>query len=318
MDLSIVSWIHNCEDTIEELYTRVSNTMDLIGSSYEIILINDGSTDNSWDIIKDLHKKDPHVKAINFSRYYGHSAGLQAGFDAAKGDLVFTISPTLENAPEELPKFIEEMRSHNYDMIVGCRKHKAKGKKVRGLVSKIANKMISLAAGHQITDMTSPYRLIKKSVLSNLRLYGDHYMFLPALASLYGARFGEIDIEHSKPKNKSYKNVHMRLIPTALDIVVLKFLVSFSTPPFSTAPIRVFGGTGIVSLLIGLVLGIYLSVDKLLFGHSIGNRPLLLLSILMVMLGAMFVLMGLLGELLVRIYFEGQNKMTYHIREVFK
>lgn len=316
MDISIVSWIHNCEDTIEELYNRVSTTMETIGSSYEIILVNDHSTDNSWEIIKDIHKRDPHVKAISFSRHYGHSAGLQAGFERAKGDMVFTISPTLENHPEELPKLIEFMKKGEFDMVVGFRKGRYRGREFRKHLSDIASYIISFLIGHQISDVTSPVRLIKKNVLSRMKIYGDHHMFLPALAALYGAKFGEVEIEHIKPKNKSYKTSQLKIPETVLDIIVIKFLLSMSTPPFSTTPIRIFGGAGLISLSLGFLAGVYLSIEKLVLGHDIGNRPMLMLSALLIMLGSLFVVMGLLGELMVRVYFEGQNKMPYHIKEV--
>lgn len=315
MDISVVCSIHNCDDTLTELYTRLSETFKTMQSSYELIFINDHSSDKSWASIKELHRADPHVKGINFSRQYGQSAALQAGFEKAKGDLVFTISPTLENGPEDLPKLIDFMKAGELDVVVGFRKGKFKGRFLRKFVADFANFIVSMLIDHKIQDMTSPVRLFKRNVLLKIKIYGDHHMFLPALASLYGAKFGEVEIEHNKPKTKDFKYKPLHISKTLLDIVVIKFLLSMSTPPFSMAPIRIFGGSGLVSLSVGFLLGLYLTVQKLVYHQQIGNRPLLLLSALFIMLGALFFVLGLLGELIVRVYFEIQNKATYHVKE---
>ena len=315
MDISAVSWIYNCEDTINELYERLTETLEGVGLSYEIIFVNDASKDNSWKEIKALNKKDPHVKAINFRRHYGQSAGLQAAFDIAKGKYVFTISPTLENKPEDLAKFITKMEKEDYDMLIGFRKSKLKGRFYRGMLSSLANSVISLLVGQVLRDMTSPFRLVRREVLTHMKIYGDHHLFLPAIATLYGAKFGEIEIAHGKPKNKSFVPHKIRFVKTAFDLLVLKFLISISTPPFSMTPMRVFGIAGIISFIFGFGAGSYLTIQKLIYGYEIGSRPLLLLSVMMIILGVLFVVLGILGELIVRVYFEGQNKKTYSVRE---
>ncbi|MCX6783512.1 MAG: glycosyltransferase family 2 protein [candidate division WWE3 bacterium] len=316
MNLSVVSYLHNNADTINELYERLEKVLAEHPTSYEIVFIDDASTDNTLQKIQALKKTDPHIKVLSFTRHYGMAAGLQAGFDAAKGDLVFTISPTLENHPEELPKFLSAMKDGDYDLIVGRRRGKLHSNKARALMAKIGNRLISAITGKRIYDITSPMRLSKKSVLKNLKIYGSHHLFLPALASLHGANFKELDIEHVATKSKN-KTKHSINAPEALlEILFLKFLISATTPPFSTTPIKIFAGPGLVSLGIGLILSIELAFERLVLNHSIANRPLLLLAILMMMLGALFVVLGLLGELLIRIYFESQGKKTYTLADL--
>lgn len=312
MDLSIVSYLHNNADTVLELYERLEKTLAELSVSYEIILVNDASKDETLKLVKDLERQDPHVKVVNFTRHYGMAAGLQAGFDHARGDLIFTLSPTLENLPEELPRFLTTMQEGGYDFIVGCRTKRLHGRKIKHLLSLVGNKLTSVLVGQKLTDLTSPMRLTKSGVLKNLKIYGHHHLFLPALATLYGAKFKELEIEHVKPAGRPMKHKPALGAPEALlEILFLKFLISATTPPFSTTPIKIFGGTGFVSLLVGLALGIELTFERLVLQQSIASRPALLLAVLLVLLGAMFVVMGLLGELLIRIYFESQNKKTY-------
>ena len=315
MDLTVISYLHNNADTVTELYERLSATLENHPTSYEIILVDDASSDGTVGQIKALHKNDPHVKVLTFARHYGMAAGLQAGFDAARGDLVFTISPTLENHPEELPKFLEAMKDGDFDLIVGRRRSRLHGRKIRRALTIAGNRLISALIGKKINDMTSPMRLTKRAVLKNLKIYGNHHVFLPALATLHGANFKELDIEHVKPKGASSADRSIKPHEALLEILFLKFLISATTPPFSTTPIKIFAGPGLVSLLIGLVFGLDLTFERLVLNHSIANRPLLLLAVLMIMLGALFVVMGLLGELLIRIYFESQGKKTYTLSE---
>lgn len=318
MDISIVSRVHNCADTVEEMCDRVEKVMQKIDRSYEIILVNDFSTDDSWKVITDLHKRDPHIKAINMTRTFGEAASLQAAFDMAKGQLVFTLSPTLENHPEELPKFIKLMEEGDLDLVVGCRKNRFKGRKVAKFLAGVMNSVMSLSSGYKFNDMTSPMRLIKGDVLQKTKIYGEQHKFLPALIAMYGGKFGEVEIEHVKPKNKGFKRQRNRFFQTILDILSVKFIVALSTPPFTTTPIRIFGKMGLLFLGLGGGLGVYLFYVKLVLGQNIGSRPSLLLAVLLVIVGWVSLSLGLLGEMIVRIYFSGDKKVTYHAKEVLQ
>ncbi len=316
MDISVVVWVHNNEETIPELYARLSTVFGEQDRSYELIFVNDASGDGSWSLLKELNRQDPHVKSINFRRFYGHTAGLQAGFDAAKGDLVLTIGASLENNPEDLLNLITHLEEGGYDVVCGFRRNKWKGKAFRKMVSDVANKVVSKIVGHDFKDVTTPVRVMRKDVLSHMRLYGDSHLYLPALATVYGAKFKEVDVDYNAPKGKVLPNADI-LKPhrTILDLIALKFLTSFSTAPFSTSPIRIFGSAGILSLFFGMLGLSYLFFDKFYYAHEIGSRPLLLVAVVLILIGVQFIVMGLLGELLTRIYFESQNKKTYAIKE---
>lgn len=318
MDISIVSRVHNCADTIEEMCERIEKVMQQVGRSYEIILVNDFSTDDSWQVINKLHKKDPHVKAINMTRSFGEAASLQAAFDMAKGNMVFTLSPSLENHPEELPKFIDVMEKNDLDLVVGYRKARFKGRKLAKLVAELFNRVMSFSSGYRFSDITSPMRLIKGNVLQKIKIYGEQHKFLPALIAMYGGKFGEVEVEHVKPKNKNFTRQRNKLFQTILDILSVKFIVALSTPPFTTTPIRIFGKVGLLFLALGGALGVYLTYIKFVLGQNIGARPSLLLTVLLIIVGWLSLGLGLLGEMIVRIYFSGDKKVTYHAKEVLQ
>lgn len=315
MDISTIVTVYNNEDTINELYEKISSVFEKIGRSYELIFINDASTDNSWEIIKDLQKKDPHIKAIDFRRHYGESAGLQAGFDLSKGDYVFTISPSLENDPEVFEELYEKVQTEECDMVLGVRKGRYDGRPISRLYSKIAHKILDFAAKKKFSDITSPVRIIEREVVDNMRLHGDNYLYVPAIATLYGAKFGEVEIKHQKPKSQNFRYQKINLFKFLADILFLKIFVSSTTPPFNLAPMRLFGGIGFLSGFLGFVAGLYLTFQKFYLGLDIGGRPLLLLAVLMLILGAIFLIFGFLGEIIIRTYFEGQSKLTYTTRE---
>lgn len=318
MDISIISRIHNNADTVEELCDRVESSLREMDKSYEIILVNDFSSDESWEKITAMHKKDPHIKGINMTRSFGESASLQAAFDRAKGYMVFTLSPTLENYPEELPKFIELMEESDLDLVVGYRKYRFKGRRMAEFLSNVVNSVMNISSGHKFSDMTSPMRLIKSNVLQKTRIYGEHHKFLPALIAMYGGKFGEVEIRHDKPKSKSYQRPKNKLFQTILDILSVKFIVALSTPPFATTPIRIFGKIGFFFIALGGFLGLYLTYVKFFLGQNIGSRPALLLSVLFLIVGWLSLGLGLLGEMIVRIYFSGDKKITYHIKEILE
>ena len=311
MDISTVIPVYNNELTINELYVGLTDVFEKLGKSYELIFINDGSNDNSWKVIATLQKKDPHIKAIDFRRHYGESAALQAGFDLAKGDYILTINATLENSPSELEKLYEKVKDENYDMVIGVRRGRFDGRWFSRIVSKLAHIAINFVSKEKFSDATSPIRALEREVVQNIKLFGDAYMYLPVLATLYGANFAEVEIKHLKPKHNSATLKRLNIIKFVFDMTFLKFYVSAVTPPFNLTPVRLFGGIGSVSALLGILGGGYLTYQKIVFGYDIGTRPLLLLSVLMLILGAIFLIFGILGEIIIRSYFESQNKLTY-------
>ena len=314
MDISTIIPIYNNESTIEELYLGLTETFEKLGKSYELIFINDGSTDSSWRIIAGLQKKDPHIKAIDFRRHYGMSATLQAGFDVSKGLVVLTVGASLENDPFDLVEMYNCLIEKDNDMVIGVRPKRYDGRYFSKIRSSLAHSVLKFVSKNSFADVTSPVRAFEREVIDNIRLFGDAYLYLPVLATLYGAKFEELKIKHTKPKDSSYVASKVSFFKFIFDIIFLKFFVSATTPPFNLAPIRLFGGIGTVSAFLGLVGGAFLTYQKIALGLDIGTRPLLMLSVLLLLLGAMFLVFGILGEIIIRTYFEGQNKLTYTTR----
>jgi len=315
MDISTVIPVFNNESTIQELYIGLTEVFEKLENSYELIFVNDGSQDDSWKIISELQKKDPHIKAIDFRRYYGESAALQAGFDIAKGDYILTINATLENSPSELETLFEKVKNTNNDMVIGVRRGRFDGRPISKFASKIAHLAILFVSKKRFSDATSPVRALESEVVRNIRLFGDAYMYLPVLATLYGANFEEVNIKHNKPKSATFFKKRLNIVKFIFDMIFLKFYVSAVTPPFNLTPIRLFGGLGSISGFLGVLGGTYLTYQKLVFGYDIGTRPLLLLSVLLMILGVIFIIFGILGEIIIRSYFESQNKLTYTTRD---
>lgn len=315
MDISTIVPIYNNESTIEDLYKGLTDVFEDLGKSYELIFVNDGSVDGSWNIISSLQKKDPHVKAIDFRRHYGQSAALQAGFDISRGLSVLTIGAALENDPSDLATLYSLLTEKDNDMVIGVRTQRYDGRLLSRIRSSFAHSVLKFVSKNNFADVTSPVRAFEREVIENIKLFGDAYMYLPVLATLYGANFEEVKIKHSKPKDKSYSPQKMSLFKFIFDIIFLKFFVSATTPPFNLTPVRLFGGVGSISALLGLIGSGFLTYQKIAFGQDIGTRPLLILSVLLLILGAMFLVFGVLGEIIVRTYFEGQNKLIYTTRE---
>ncbi|PJA41295.1 hypothetical protein CO178_00540 [candidate division WWE3 bacterium CG_4_9_14_3_um_filter_34_6] len=315
MDISIIVTVYNNSSTLIELYDGLSSVFGELDRSYELIIINDGSADDSWKIISSLQKKDPHVKAIDFRRHYGESAALQAGFDLSKGNYVLTIGASLENDPKDLLKLFEKVSKKDNDMVIGIRQGRYDGRALSKMKSKFAHWIIKYVAKTKFSDVTSPVRAMEREVVQNIRLFGDGYMYLPVLATLYGAKFEEVSIKHYKPRASATFPARVNFFKFIFDIIFLKFFVSATTPPFNLTPMRLFGGLGSLSALLGSIGGIYLTYQKAFLGLDIGTRPLLILSVLLLILGAMFVVFGVLGEIIIRSYFETQDKLTYTTRE---
>lgn len=314
MKMSIVSQVYNCQDTLEELHSQITEVLSELGFSYEIIFVNDASQDKSWEVIKSLKRKDNHVIGINFRRKYGTSAALQAAFDIAKGEYVFTLSPTLENSPQELKILLATLEARDLDLVVGRREGKMKGRFWRSVIANLGNNLISKVCGANLSDVTSPIRLIRLDIVKKMRLYGDQHSFLPAVATLYGAKIEEVSIKHYKPRNPDIVEKTISPFKMVLDLLVLKLILSFSTPPF-TSPMRIFGTGGIISTLLGTLITFYLMYVKFLLGQDIGTRPLLQFGVLGIIIGVQFLALGVIGDLMFHTYFEAQDRRVYTIKE---
>ncbi len=313
IDLSIVIPLYNEEESIPYLYEEIKAVIDSQNYNVEVIIVDDGSSDNSFEKLRKIHDKDNRFKVISFRRNFGQTAALQAGFDKAKGEVIVTLDADLENDPKNIPDLLAKL-DEGYDIVSGLRAERWSG----GLMSLIKRKLPSAAANYLISR-TSQVRLhdtgctlkaYRREVLSQIRLYGDSHRFIPAMASQYGARVSEVEVNFRPRRFGTSKYGFSRTIKVFLDVILLRFMLEFST-----RPMQFFGFWGLLAGGLGFVFGLYLTLLKILGHQNIGSRPLLLLSVLLLFLGVQLVMMGLLGELLSRTYFESQGKKTYSIKE---
>jgi glycosyltransferase involved in cell wall biosynthesis len=279
------------------------------GYSYEIIVVDDGSTDRSFEIMRELQAQDRRLRVVRFRRNYGQTAAFAAGFDRAQGDVVVTIDADLQNDPADIPALIEKM-AEGYDVVSGWRVDRKDRFLDRRLPSIVANRLIAWTTGVAIHDNGCSLKAYRREVLVDVRLYGEMHRFLPALAYAAGARVAEIPVRHHPRRFGKAKYGLSRTVKVFLDILAVRFLMSYST-----RPIHIFGLLGLFCFATGIAILLYLAVVRLFLLQPIGDRPMTLLGILLTMLGVQLITSGLLAELVVRTYYESQGKPIYTVRE---
>jgi glycosyltransferase involved in cell wall biosynthesis len=309
VDISVVVPVLNEEESLPLLHQRLTAALAHSGYSYEIIIVDDGSTDRSFAVMCELQTQDDHLRVVRFRRNYGQTAAFSAGFDRAQGDVVITIDADLQNDPADIPALMAKI-AEGYDVVSGWRVDRKDRFLDRRLPSMLANGLIRWATGVHIHDYGCSLKAYRREVLADVHLYGEMHRFLPALAHAVGASVTEIPVNHHARQFGKAKYGLSRTLRVILDILVVRFLMSFST-----RPIHIFGLLGLISFFAGGVVLLYLAVVRLLLLQSIANRPLTLLGILLTMLGVQLVTSGLLAELVTRTYYESQGKSTYTIRE---
>jgi glycosyltransferase involved in cell wall biosynthesis len=310
VDLSVVIPVLNEVENLDPLYSQLIDVLTKTDKSYEIIFVDDGSTDASFEKLRKLQKKNDDLRVIRFRRNFGQSAAFSAGFDYARGDVIVTMDADLQNDPADIPNLLEKLED-GCDVVSGWRINRRDGYLARQLPSRIANFIISMITEVKLHDYGCSLKAYRREVAKNIKLYGEMHRFIPALASWMGIRVGEVPVNHSPRRSGESKYGITRAVRVLLDLVTVKFLLGYST-----RPIQIFGLLGVISFSLGLIIGAYLSALKIFFGHPLSDRPLLLLSILLVIFGVQLITMGLLGELVVRSYYESQNKPTYMVKEI--
>jgi len=312
--VSIVIPCYNEEKNINRMFDELLDFIKTRSSEFEIIAVNDGSTDDTWNVISKYAKKHKEIKGINLMGNFGQSCAYQAGFDLSKGEHILTINADLETSTSHLSKVIKYL-NEGYDFVNTNRVGRW-GKVQRKISSAGANTIASWISGIKIKDLGSGMKGFRRVIIENIKLYGEMHRFLPALAHLYGAKTIEFDVDFKdRDYGESYYKGHKRTIKVALDFVTLAFLLRFAKKPFSAMPGRLFGFTGAIVTGLGGLACLYLFVLKLM-GQSIGGRPLLILAVLLVIVGVQSMMMGMIGELLMRTYFESSSRTTYVIREI--
>ena len=309
MTVSVVIPLYNEEENVEVLHERLSETLKSMGIDYEIIYIDDGSTDKTLQLLEALQKGDEKVVVLSLRRNFGQTAAFAAGFDFARGDVVITMDGDLQNDPKDIPRLLELTKE--YDLVSGWRKKRHDTFLTRRLPSLIANWLISKVTGVGLHDYGCSLKAYKLEVVKNLKLYGEMHRFIPAVASWYGVKIAEVETTHHPRLRGKSKYGMSRTIKVLLDLITVKFLQSFSTKP-----IQFFGPVGVFFGLAGLGISAYLALSKLIYGIDIGGRPLLLLGALLIIVGIQFIGMGLLGEMIVRVYHESQKKPIYTMKKI--
>lgn len=308
ISISIVIPIYNEEQNIEPLYKNIIETAAGKYRDIEIVFIDDGSVDGSPRVLKSLHEKDRRVKIIQFRKNFGQSAAISAGFAHCKGDVVIAMDGDMQNDPSDIPAFVDKILE-GFDMVNGWRKNRKDKLFSRRIPSFLGNKLISLITKVKLHDYGCTLRAFTRETAKELTLYGEMHRYIPAIASRMGVKSVEIPVNHrERPFGKSKYGLG-RTFRLLLDLVSLKYFLTFSY-----RPLHIFGGLGILMMGAGFLSGFYLMYSKFVLGQSIGGRPLLFFTVLAVCLGFQFLTLGLVAEMLTRIYHEGLHKTIYSVR----
>ena len=309
-ELSIVIPVHNESPNIKPLYEELTQTLGQYGRPYELLIVDDGSTDDTFEQLAALQGRDPRLRVIQFRRNFGQTAAFAAGIAAARGRLVVTSDGDLQNDPRDIPAMVALIDQGN-DIVCGWRKDRKDKFITRRLPSVMANKLISWATGVALHDYGCSLKVFRSEVIKPLRLYGEMHRFLPAIASQFGVKIAEMEVNHRARSAGVTKYGLSRTIRVVLDLATVKFLLSYST-----RPLQIFGLMGLIAGGLGALITGWLGYVRLVLHQGIAERPLLLLGVMMVFIGVQLVTFGLLAEVMARTYYESQDKATYVIREV--
>lgn len=320
---SLVIPVFNEEENLAPLHAELSTVLDRLGKPYEVLYVDDGSTDRSLSALQELHSRHPEIRVIQFRRNYGQTAAFSAGFDYARGELIITLDADGQNDPADIPRLLEVLQSGDHDIVVGWRVNRRESA-ARRLLSSAANRLISRSTHITVHDRGCSLKVFRSEVAKNMRLYGQMHRFLPELASVVGASVAEVPVnDRSRKFGKSKYGALTRTPRVLLDMITVFYLLSFFT-----SPMRFFGSVGLATGGLGFFTGGAMALAKIVAGltggweafhaYQIGNRPLLLLAGLLVLVGVQFLMMGLLGEMVMRTYYEAQGKPIYFVRKVIE
>lgn len=307
--LSVVVPVYNEEESVPHLYDRLNTALEAYGRPYEVIAVDDGSRDRSFALLREIAERDPRWRVVRFRRNFGQTAGFAAGFDRALGEYIVTIDADLQNDPNDIPALISRA-DEGFDVVSGWRARRQDPFINRKLPSMIANRLISWVTGVYLHDYGCSLKVYRAEVVKNINLYGELHRFIPAIASWQGVAVTEMPVNHNARQYGKSKYGISRTVRVVLDLITVRFLLSYST-----RPMQIFGLWGLLSIFVGSLISLYLVVVKLYYSVDIGNRPLLLLGVLLIILGVQFIGIGLMGELIMRTYYETQHKPIYVVRE---
>lgn len=308
--VSIVIPIYNECESINYLLDEIIEVMTAHKFLFELIVVNDGSIDNSYGVLKESSSRIEELKVINLRKNYGQTAAMAAGFDNTTGKIIISLDGDLQNDPKDIPRLISYIEK-GYDLVCGWRFDRQDKLINRKIPSKIANSLIGFVTGINLHDYGCSLKAFKKEIINDIKLYGELHRFLPVLANIEGAKIKEMKVNHRSRKYGSSKYGIDRTFRVLMDLLTVWFMNKFLT-----RPMYIFGFIGIISILSSLLISSYLIIIKFL-GEDIGNRPLLIFALILGIAGVQLFSFGLLGELLMRTYHESQNRPIYRIREIF-
>jgi len=309
MNLSLIVPVYNEQETLPLLFDAIHEVMQPLNQSWEVILVDDGSRDNSLDVLKEYALKDSdHIRVISFRRNFGQTAAIAAGLDYAQGEIIVLLDADMQNDPADIPMMLAKL-DEGYDLVSGWRKYRKDNALTRNFPSMLANRLISRVTGVHLHDYGCTLKAYRRDVLEGFRLYGEMHRFIPVFADSVGAKITEMPVRHHPRKFGKTKYGLERTAKVVLDLFTVKFLVSYSSKP-----IYLFGGAGGLLMVSSAIIMLYLFIRRIFFLVAIANSPLLQMSAMFFILGFQSILLGLIAELLVRTYHESQRKPTYTVR----
>jgi glycosyltransferase involved in cell wall biosynthesis len=309
VDISIVVPVYNEQDNVEAVYSAIRSALEAMECSYEIVMVDDGSSDGSYSVLTRLASEDAALKVIRFRRNFGQTAAMSAGFDYAKGDIIIPMDGDLQNDPSDIPRLVEKIHE-GYDVVSGWRRDRKDTFITRKIPSLLANAIISRLTGVHLHDYGCTLKAYRREVLDGINLYGEMHRFVPALASQFGAKVVELPVNHRPRLHGVSKYGISRTLRVILDLMTVKFLMSYSTKP-----IQLFGKWGVYTILAGVGTGTMTLYMKIFEHLSMNRNPLLILTAFLLFMGVQFIVLGLLGELNARTYFESQGKPIYAVKD---
>ncbi len=308
-ELSLFLPVLDEEENLRPMHAKIAAALDTLGRAAEVIYVDDGSTDRSLDILKEIASQDTRVRVISLRRNYGQTAAMAAGIDAAKGEILIPMDADLQNDPADIGRLLEKL-DEGYDVVSGWRKNRQDKLVSRKIPSQIANRVISWIGGVPLHDYGCSLKAYRREVLKDVKLCGEMHRFIPIYASWAGARVTEIPVDHHARTAGKSKYGISRTIKVIFDLITIKFMAEYHTKP-----LYVFGGFGMLAFVISFIAGVWALILKLFYDTSFILTPLPIIAIVMLAISVQFFLMGLLAELLVRTYHESQDKTIYAVRE---
>ena len=314
IDCSVVVPLYNEASAVNELYSRLDRTMNQTGLDYELVFVDDGSSDNTLQLLKDIAAKDNKVVVVELRRHFAKTAALAAGFDITKGRIIVQMDGDLQHAPEKIPNFLEKIDA-GYDVVCGWRKHRVDNLLMRKLPSRVANWLASKISGVDIHDFGGGFKAYKREAIKELNLYGEMQRFIPVLLSQHGARIAEIPIKNIPRPYGTSKYGISRTFRVAFDLITLRFLLGYIA-----RPLHFFGRVASYCILAALLLSAYILYDKFVYNVPIfvAHGPLAGLAAILLLIGLIFIATGLIGEMISRVYFESTGKKIYSVRKVHR